>query len=299
MTADPRRPSGHPLAVARERVLELVAAPAPLLVVSDFDGTLAPIELDPLAARIDPVARRALRTLARVAERRPGRLRLAVLSGRTALDVATRVRVGGLRYLGTHGIEEGALPRGTPAERLAVRMDPALDRHAPAATAVGRTVAERLGRPSWLFVEPKGPSVAFHFRQAPDADAAREAVLEAIEAAEEAGGAAALARLEGRMVIELRPVGAGGKGAVVERLIDEERPGAALVLGDDRSDAEAFIAIGAARRAGRLRDALAVGVHAAEEVPPAVVEAADVVLDGPRDAARLLETLARALDREG
>ena len=41
---------------ARRLALALLAARGPLLVIADFDGTLAPITLDPLATRIDPLA---------------------------------------------------------------------------------------------------------------------------------------------------------------------------------------------------------------------------------------------------
>ena len=290
---DRGRVDGFP--AARARLSELLAARPPLLVVSDFDGTLAPIEADPMAARIDPIARGALRTLARIAERRPDRLALAVLSGRGALDVAGRVRVGGLRYLGGHGVEGGALARRERAERLAVHSDPALDRHLPTVATLARGVRDALGAPAWLFVEPKGPTLAFHFRQAPDPDAARVAILEALDRLEVASGATGLVRFEGRMVVELRPLGTGGKGAAVARLIDELRPGGVLVLGDDRSDAEAFDAAhaAAARPGGPV--ALAVGVHAGVEVPAEVVAAADIVVASPREASRLLAALAREL----
>ncbi|MFL5755585.1 MAG: trehalose-phosphatase [Chloroflexota bacterium] len=275
----------------------VLAARPPLLLVSDFDGTLAPLDLDPLGARIDPIARRALRTLARIAERRPGRVELAILSGRTALDVAGRVRVGGLRYLGNHGLEAGALPRRGVAERLDVATDQAFRRHLPLAAALGREVARRLGDPRWLFVESKGPSVAFHFRQADDPDAVREHVLEAVTAAERAVGGEAMVRLEGRRIVELRPLGAGGKGAAIARLVREVRPGAVLVLGDDIADAEAFEVVARERAAGRLVG-LNVAVHAHAEVPTAVAAAADVVVPAPRDAARLVRDVARQIEAE-
>jgi trehalose-phosphatase len=275
----------------------LVTARPPLLVVTDFDGTLAPISPDPMGAQIEPIGRRAIRRLARLAERRPDRLSVVILSGRTALDVAGRVRVGGVRYLGNHGVEGGELARSTRAERLAVAVEPALAGWVEPATALGNMVATTLGQPDWLFVERKGPSVAFHFRQASDPDAARLAVLEAIESAERALGGTGLASLEGRRIVELRPAGAGGKGAAVARLIKSLRPGAVLVLGDDRSDAEAFDVVRGARDRDEL-SGLAVAVHAALEAPPEVKAAADVELASPRDAARLLAAVAGALERE-
>jgi trehalose 6-phosphate phosphatase len=285
------------LAAVQARALDLLAAPSPLLIVSDFDGTLAPIALEPNATRIVPVARLALRTLARVAEQRPDRVEVAVLSGRMAADVAGFVRVGGLRYLGSHGMESGRLARGGRPERLEVAMDPSVRRHVPAVAAVSTAVEDRLGRPDWLFVEPKGPSVGFHFRRAPDPDAARLAILEALQAEELAGGMEGLVRLESRKIIELRPVGASGKGGALERLIEETHPGAVLVLGDDRTDADAFRVARAWRASGGGR-ALAVGVHGAAETPAEVVETSDVLLRAPAEAARLLAAVARALERE-
>jgi trehalose 6-phosphate phosphatase len=282
---------------ARARLPGLLAAPPPLLVVTDFDGTLAPITMDPMGARIVPVGRRAIRRLAALAERRPRRLSVVVLSGRLAADVAGRVRVGGVRYLGNHGIEGGRLARGRRAEALAVDVDDALRPWLEPSRAIAERVVERLGRPDWLFVEPKGPTVAFHFRQAADPEAAELAVIAAIDAAEAELGGTGLIKVGGRRIVELRPEGAGGKGTAVERLIERERAGAVLVLGDDVSDAEAFETVRAARERGLIA-ALTVGVLGAHETPPSIREHADVELAAPRDAARLLSSLAGALERE-
>jgi trehalose 6-phosphate phosphatase len=296
-------PAAHPAAadrwpIVRRRVIDTVATPGRLLVVSDFDGTLAPITADPGTTRILPLGRRALRRLARICGDRPERLSLVILSGRGARDVAGRVRVGGLRYFGNHGLESGRLERRRRAERLAVELAPGLADHATTAHALGRAVAASLGRPDWLFVEDKGVSVAFHFRQAADGDAARAAVLAAIDDAETALGRHGLARLDGRRVVELAPADGGGKGAAVERLIREEDPSAAIALGDDVSDAMAFRAVSAARADGRLRAGLAIAIHGAAETPPVIVDAADLVLPTPRDAARVLSLVARLLTAE-
>jgi trehalose 6-phosphate phosphatase len=284
---------------AKQLALGLLDARPPLLVVTDFDGTLSPIVQDPLGAVIEPLARSALRRLARLSDEWPDRLAVVVLSGRTSADVAGRVRVGGVRYLGNHGLEAGRLARRGRPETIAVHADPKLEPWVPSTAALADAVADRLGRPAWLFVELKGPSVAFHFRQAPDVDRAREQVLLAIDAAEASAGPNrfGMARLEGRRIVELRPVGAGGKGDAVERLIERDRPGAVLMLGDDRSDAEGFRVIVEARRRGELEGA-ALAVHGARETPPEVADWADVELPTTHDASRVLSTLARALEAE-
>ncbi len=299
MTAAAGRPGVSTPAGVAAALDALAAARAPLLVVVDFDGTLAVGARDPAVAVIEPVAQRGLRALARVAAKRPGRVHLAVLTGRIVADVASRVRVGGIEYLGDHGLEHGTLPRGARAERLTVVTDPAFEAHRHPAEILARGVAAELGSPPWLFVERKGPSVAFHVRQADDVPAARAAVLAAIAAVEarERLTDHGLAHYRGRSVVDLRPATAGGKREAVERLIARHEPGGILVLGDELSDVDAFEAVVAARRDG---PAAVVGVTAAvhgaaKSAPDELLARADLCLASPREVGRLLSGLARRL----
>lgn len=275
----------------------LVARPGRLLVVSDFDGTLAEGSRDPATTSIVPLARVALRRLAGIAADRPDRLAVAVLTGRTVLDVARRVRVGGIAYLGDHGLQAGSYPRRGRAERLTTSVEPGHEASTAAAEHFADRVPELLGRPPWLFVERKGPSVAFHVRQAEDRVAARHAVTAAIEAADRDSPAHDLAHYRGRLVVDLRPQTAGGKREAMTRLLADLRPSTVIVFGDDSSDADAFAVLRAARAAGEL-DGLAVGVTGPHGMPDEVRDAADIVLETPFAAARLLATIARALRRE-
>lgn len=257
----------------------------PLLVVSDFDGTLSKIVLDPWAAQILPLGRQALRRLAAT----PG-VHVAVLSGRTARDVATRVRVGNVTYLGNHGMERGFLPRAGRAEAMAVQGDE--DAHA--AGHLAERLADQLPgliADDWLVVERKPPTVAFHYRGAPDVEAAGRRVRAAVDELDPDG---VLERFPGRRVLELRPFGAVAKGEALRSLIDELRPRSLFMLGDDVSDALAFAELRAARQQGEL-DGIAVAVLARTEVPPEVAATADIVLGSPAEATRFLAALARAL----
>lgn len=269
------------------RLAEAIARDRPLLVISDFDGTLSQIVSDPWAASIIPLARRALRSLAAI-----DGVEVAMLSGRTARDVAGRVRVGNVRYLGNHGIERARLDRRGRPSALSVQTDPGLEPFAPAAEALAAGVPRLIAEP-WLVVERKGPSVAFHFRNAPDTVAAGEAVAAAVEALDPRQR---FVRYPGRRVMELRPPGAGAKGDAMRDLLESVRPAAAVALGDDRSDAEAFLVLRAARDAGRV-NGLAIAVQARAEAPPEVAAAADVMLASPREASLFLSGLARAARR--
>jgi trehalose 6-phosphate phosphatase len=257
----------------------------PLLVCTDFDGTLSTIVMDPWAAAILPLARTALRRLAG----QPG-VSVVVLSGRTAWDVAARVRVGNVTYLGNHGMERGYLARGGRPEAIRVTVVGASDAEATLAARLADDVALRIDEP-WLIVERKPPTVAFHYRQAPNVAAAGAEVRAVVDELDPDG---VLERFPGRRILELRPPGAIAKGDAFRSLLHELKPAGVFMLGDDVSDAQAFAVLRAEREAG-LTDGLAVAIQARSEVPPEVGANADVVLGSPHDAARFLAALSRAV----
>ena len=274
----------------------LAARPGRLLVVCDFDGTLAEGSRDPAAAAVVPLARRALRRLARIAAARPDRVTVAILTGRTAMDVAARVRVGGITYLGDHGLQAGTFARGGDPARLRTTFRAGHEASLAPAEVLATRVPEVLGRPAWLFVERKGPSVAFHVRQAEDRAAARAAVEAAIAEVERDVPAHDLAHYRGRLVVDMRPRTAGGKREAFEALLADLRPATVVAFGDDSSDADGFAVLRAARNAGAV-DGLAVAVTGPHGMPDDVRAAADVYLDTPRDVARALAALAREVER--
>ena len=257
----------------------------PLLVVSDFDGTLSKIVNDPWGASILPLGRRALRALARL-----DGVHVVVLSGRSSRDVAERVRVGGVSYVGNHGMERGFVPRRGRPEALATDTDEASHEASHAAERVADEIEKRIREP-WFVVERKPPSVALHWRAAPDIHVAADTVRRVVE---ELDPERVLERFPGRRILELRPPGAVAKGEAFERMVEEWRPASVFLLGDDVSDAMAFRSL-RQLRAGGVTDGVAVAVQARSEVPPEVVESADLVLSSPVDATRFLSALARRL----
>src|SRR4051794_37305188 len=257
----------------------------PLLVVSDFDGTLSRIVDDPWGAQILPLGRRALRALAALPD-----VHVVVLSGRSAADVAARVRVGGVTYLGNHGMERGFVPRHGRPERLRTTVDEASHEAIHAAERLADELPRVVPEP-WLIVERKPPAVAFHYRTAPDLAAASARVREAVDSLEPDG---ILERFPGRRVLELRPFGAVAKGEALTSLVEELQPRGVFLLGDDVSDAMAFRALHKLRDA-RTTDGVAVAIQARAEVPAEVLASADIVLASPVDAARFLAALYRKI----
>lgn len=248
----------------------LAAAPAGLL--ADFDGTLAPIVADPATARLAERGDAALSALA---------ARLAVtgiVTGRAARDARAMTALPELLVVGNHGLEwlEPGADAPIPAPGLEW-IGPALDR----LVATARTA---LDDPT-VTIEEKGLSATVHYRMAADAPAARRRILDALRALPPG-----IELREGRMSIELRPVGVGDKGTAVRQVVERHQLRGLVVMGDDVTDLDMFRAAAALRGEGRLAAAiLAVGGHG--EVPASVIAAADAVLPDPAAVVELLEAL--------
>lgn len=251
---------------------------APAGILTDLDGTLAPIAPTPEAAT--PVAG-IPGSLAALA----GHLAVVgIVTGRAAATARALLGPPGeqLLVIGNHGLEwlhpGEALPEPTPeleAGRAAV------------AAALSR-LGERLG--PGIRVEDKGLSATVHYRGAPDPDAAGRAIVAAL--APVAGEELELRR--GRMSVELRLVGLGDKGTAVRAVMERHGLRGLVVAGDDVTDLDMFRVVRRARERGGLHAAV-IGVRGGGEVPAAVADAADVVLPSPGAMAELLATLAARL----
>lgn len=252
------------------------AAPAvsqrPLGVFLDFDGTLAPLVPTPDAARIDPACRKALVLLT------PRIGLMAVVSGRRAEDVHRLVGVQGVVYSGNHGLErwqDGHLllrPEAAAAQESVARV---------------RRDVQAVAARHAVYVEDKGPLVAFHYRSAPDHERARQALLRELRPRVRVEG---LRLYEGIALIELRPSLPLSKGTAVRELITEHKLTSVLFLGDDKTDLDAFAAI---KALAQEQDITAVCVAVAHgETPQDVLDAADYVVRGTTDVARTLRWLA-------
>ncbi|MEX1295791.1 MAG: trehalose-phosphatase [Candidatus Limnocylindrales bacterium] len=254
-----------------------------LLLASDFDGTISRLSGDLWRSAVLPAAQRALRSLAGSPA-----THVAFISGRTAADLAGRVAVGGATYHGDHGAEWAAAARGFRPSRLRVEHEP-VD---PAAQAMAdrlKVEVPQLVAADWLVLEDKGSALTFHFRRAPDIDAARARVRAAVSAVDREG---LFEQPGGVRMWELRPRGATNKRQTLERLMAVHRPDLVIMLGDDPNDTHAFGAIRVAREQNGLAG-LAVGVLSQASIPEQLGPAADVVFAGAAVSARFLTLLAR------
>lgn len=248
----------------------LAVAPAGLL--TDFDGTISALVIDPATATLVDEAGGALASLAeRLAV-------VAIVTGRSALDARRLAAVPGILIVGNHGMEWLASDADEPAvasgaERLRATLD---------------EIVARLPSMPGVISEHKGVSASVHYRSAPDPAAAQAAILEALGDLEPLGFRTG----HGRKIVEVRPIGLGDKGSAVRDIVERFGLRGVVVMGDDVTDLDMFRAVDELRAAGRVR-ATIVGVGARDhEVVPEIAAASDAVLRDPQAAARFLADLA-------
>jgi trehalose 6-phosphate phosphatase len=190
--------------VARER----------MVIVFDFDGTLAPLVPDPDEARMGDSTRTLLRLVALLHP-------CAVISGRARADVTRRLEgVPLVAIVGNHGAEAGRGPvDGTVRARVA---------------GWAESARSRLRGVPGVEIEDKGLSLAVHYRRAADPEAAERAVAKATRALK---GARVF---RGHAVVNVVPPSLHDKGAALARVLSRVGRSTAMYVGDDTTDEDAF-----------------------------------------------------------
>ncbi len=271
--------SGSPAQALAESLAPLTSEPRRAAIFCDIDGTLAPIVRRPEESHVREDASRLLSRLGRAYGY------VACVSGRPAAEARRLVGVGSIAYVGSHGAE--ILEAGAKHPLLVEAF----------ASWEGRTrrfararAEDRELRRLRVRLEDKGPIKAFHWRGAPDENAA-QTLLEGVAQEAQAEG---LDIHWGRKVLEIRPPVPVDKGQAVRTLIEKAGVDAALYGGDDVTDLDAFGALDSLSASGALVAGVRVGVRSAEG-PSAIVDRADLVVDGVDGFVEVLVALADAL----
>lgn len=254
-----------------ERLSQLAEVLAPLRarprhsgILTDFDGTLAPIVLDPAAAApLDDVPR-LLEVLAhRYAV-------VAVLSGRPVEFLAAHLPPS-LVLSGLYGLEVQR-----DGKR---RVDLAASSWQSVVIALARE-AER-DAPEGVRVEPKRLSLTLHYREHPGIEA------EVLDWAESAAARSGLVARAAKMSVELHPPVPADKASAAAELTGGLD--AVCFLGDDLGDLPVFDHLDSLRSRGIATVAIAVR---SDETPAGLLARADLVVDGPAGALDVLRELA-------
>jgi trehalose 6-phosphate phosphatase len=254
-------------------VLRPLLAVERLGLLTDVDGTISAIALRPEAAVVSPVAREALATLSH---------RLVVtgaISGRALFDLRAMLDLPDLLYIGSHGLTWWWQGQDDLPEDVLPFVA-----HAKDAARALTGLKEIPG----LEFEDKGVGLALHYRLTADPDAARAAIVAAVE---QSPAARPFELRRGIMVLELYPRLPVHKGTAVRRVVERFDLDGLIFLGDDLTDLDAIVAATELRAAGRLQTATIAVRHA--ESPPQPALAADYVVDGIAGAEHVLDWLAR------
>jgi trehalose 6-phosphate phosphatase len=263
-----------PAATLVEALGPIRSEPARSAVLLDIDGTLAPIVRHAGDAHVPEATRAVLIEVSR----RYGVV--GCVSGRRAATARAIVAIGTIAYVGNHG-GELLRPGSTSAEvdpRLAAWSERIRQFAGQADTAENQRLRVRY--------EDKGVIAAFHWRGAPDEHAAERAVRVIAERAEQEGFAVHW----GRKVLEVRPPVEFDKGLGIAALVRGAEVSAAVYVGDDTTDLDAFRGLRSLVAAGELETALCVAVRS-DEAPPDLAREADLTVDGPGGVRGLLEAL--------
>ena len=228
-----------------------VVSPSEVVLVTDFDGTLADIVPDPAQTVARPESLQALNRLVRLLAD------VIVLSSRTHQQLEALVPISGVRLIGDSGL---AIPRYA---------------HKVALDNVNADVAVLLERIPGGWLEVKPASSAVHFR---NTSLSGEQMLALIQPLIEGRP---LAAYLGRKVIEIHAPKAG-KGSALAALLPGEDPGGVVCCGDDENDRSMFEYV-----SSMDLPHMCIGVNS-PEAPAHLFDHCDLVVSGPAEAATLL-----------
>jgi trehalose 6-phosphate phosphatase len=199
-----------------EVALSSLAGPHALLAF-DFDGTLAPIVLQPDRARVATGVFSRLAKLARLAP-------VAVISGRSLSDLRSRIPADVRLSVGNHGSERDETdphlnPMRETCRQWLEQLRPRVDAHDD----------------EGIFVEDKGITLSVHFRMARDRERAERAI------ADWTRDLIPIPRvIGGKLVFNLLPAQARTKFEALTGLAADESAEAVLFVGDDLTDETVF-----------------------------------------------------------
>jgi trehalose 6-phosphate phosphatase len=241
-------------------------------VLTDIDGTLAPIVPTPDMSEVPAELKDLLRRLS-------GQfLLVAGISGRKSEEALDLIGLEDVVYFGNHGFE---ILRDGEVEVIPEAL-PYLEKVQELESLAREELASQ-----GAFVEEKGITASIHYRNAPP-----EVGEKCVEFARREGERLGLRITVGRGVVEARPPIRADKGTAVRTLVEEYSPKKAMFLGDDTTDLDAFRELEKLREEEELQEILRIGV-ASDEGPPEIETEADIVVDGVDGVTGVLRELLR------
>jgi len=259
--------------------IQSVLSQRPLGLVFDIDGTLSPIAPTPDEARLYPGVASLLQQASEHAH-------VAIMTGRALDNGAAMVNVDGLTYIGSHGLE---WCNGLPALHP-VRVAPeAFAYITPGNMLLDLAEKELALTLPGLIVERKRIGGTIHYRRCSNPEQARQLILSLLEEPAQHLGM----RLDQeKQAIEIRTPLAVNKGQALLWFALLFGLRGIIFAGDDRTDLDAVMELSRLRQQGIA--ALAIVVQHSD-TPPALLEHADLLVQGVDGMAELLRQIVASL----
>ena len=222
----------QPLADVVDELMERISAADLLAIGLDYDGTLTPIRPTPEEALLSPTSRFVLRALSE-----NPRVRLMLVTGRSAEDLAAMVGLPDIEIAGNHGMSRFADD--------GYSLHPAAQEFMSNKDDINERLSEAINQIDCVRLEDKGPGFAIHYRGCPESthEAVRESLLQACRAF---SVLFPVRVREGKKVVELVPQAEINKGSTMAEWVSgiaSTHPGIELAVfyaGDDFTDEDVF-----------------------------------------------------------
>lgn len=183
----------------------------------DFDGTLCPIVDKISEVKIEKKVEECLEALAL-------RSPMAVISGRSVLDLQKYIHFKPRYLIGNHGMEENQLPLQLSEEKIL--------NFSKCKIIIEETLkhdCQKLG----IVIEDKKYSLSIHFRQSHNPFFAEERIIDSLKNLD-------VEIIRGKMVINVLPKNSRTKGGAILDLLKREQAEFAFFIGDDDTDETIF-----------------------------------------------------------
>ena len=243
-------------------------------VVTDIDGTISKIVLNPDEASVSQIMKVTLKKLVHKFSL------VGVITGRNVKNAEEMLGINELLYIGSHGLEY--LKGGE------IHIEPEVEKYLPIIQKIAQNIRgmkELCNIPDILFQE-KGLCFTVHYRKCEDPMGTRRKILDTINEME---GLEKFKITEGRKVVEIRPKIGHDKGTILEKLVIENALEKIIYLGDDVTDVDAFNKLKGLKGEGKVNSISIVVVS--EEVPEFVKESATFYVNGVEEVQKFFNWL--------
>jgi len=193
-------------------------------VITDIDGTISRIVPTPMEAVVEPEMKDSVNKIAE-------KFKFAgVMTGRSIKNALDMMENKNLIYIGNHGLEQ--------FKNGKISIDSEVEEYIPVIKKFGGEIKRKLKDYNCILLQDKDLSFTVHYRLCDNGDEIRKIALDTIK---EIKGFEILKISEGRKVIEIRPPEGHNKGTILQKFILDNEIEKIIYLGDDITDADAFI----------------------------------------------------------